>query len=168
MSLLLLAGVIALHGLSGAVVPSATNGAVLVARQGPVEFSTNGVATWGQPTNEQQLVVRDRLRTLALGQAAVRMQDLSVVRLSEWTLLEILAPRDVTTRAGFSLKSGAAYFFHRNEPRQILIETPAVRAGIDGTEFHLLVEADGRTVLTLIDGQVTMSNPSGTLTLVSG
>ena len=160
---LFLAGAIA-HDASAAV----TNGAVLVARQGPVEFSTNGIAAWNQPTNDQQLIVRDRLRTLALGQAAVRMQDLSIVRLSEWTLLEILPPRETATNAGFSLKSGAAYFFHRNEPRQIRIETPAVRAGIDGTEFHLLVEGDGRTVLTLIDGQVTMSNASGTLALVSG
>ena len=145
-----------------------TPGAVLRSRQGPVEFTSAARTNWAQATNTQRLLVRDRLRTLELGQAAVQMQDLSIIRLKEWTTLEMLPPREVTEKVQFSLKVGAAYFLHRNEPRQIGVETPAVRAGIDGTEFHLLVEADGRTTLTLIDGKVTLSNPFGTLQLASG
>jgi len=141
---------------------------VLLSQQGPVEFAAAARTNWVSPTNAQRLIAQDRLRTLALAQAAVQMQDLSIVRLKEWTTLEMLAPRDVSEKIQFSLKVGAAYFLHRNEPRQIGVETPAVRAGIDGTEFHLLVEADGRTILTLIDGRVTLSNPFGTLQLISG
>src|SRR5689334_18766380 len=49
---------------------------VLLSRQGPVEFAAATRTNWMAPTNAQQLVAQDRLRTLALGQAAVQMQDL--------------------------------------------------------------------------------------------
>ena len=164
--MVLLAAFAALHAGAQSNAPAST--ALLLSRQGPVEFAAAARTNWIAPANDQRLVAQDRLRTLELGQAAVRLQDLSIVRLKEWSTLEILAPREVSEKVQFSLKVGAAYFLHRNEPRQIGVQTPAVRAGIDGTEFHLLVEADGRTTLTLIDGKVTLSNPFGTLQLVSG
>ena len=164
--MVLLAAFAALHAGAQSNAPAST--ALLLSRQGPVEFAAAARTNWIAPANYQRLVAQDRLRTLELGQAAVRLQDLSIVRLKEWSTLEILAPREVSEKVQFSLKVGAAYFLHRNEPRQIGVQTPAVRAGIDGTEFHLLVEADGRTTLTLIDGKVTLSNPFGTLQIVSG
>ena len=40
---------------------------------------------------------------------------------------------------------------------------------IRGTEFHLAVaEADGRTILTLLDGEVALSNAQGELALAGG
>lgn len=165
--LLLWAGMVARSGLAAEISAEPPSG-TLLSSTGRVEFSSQFRPAWANATNAQRLVVRDRLRTLELSQAAVRMQDLSILRLNESTVLEILAPRETSARAAFSLREGAAYFLHRNQPRQIEVDTPAIRAGIDGTEFHLLVEASGRTVLTLIDGVVTMTNAQGGIILHSG
>src|SRR5205814_8834154 len=47
-------------------------------------------------------------------------------------------------------------------------ETPLVSGAIRGTEFNLTVADNGRTVLTLIDGEVELVNPQGQLALHGG
>src|SRR5207247_10314908 len=47
-------------------------------------------------------------------------------------------------------------------------ETPLVSGAIRGTELNLAVADNGRTLLTLLDGAVELSNPQGQLALQTG
>src|SRR5207249_3168686 len=60
------------------------------------------------------------------------------------------------------------YFFSRERPTEIQFRTPVASGAIRGTEFNLAVAEDGRTVLSLLDGEVDLSNSQGTATLASG
>src|SRR6266542_366453 len=142
--------------------------AILLAREGQVDYSKTASTNWVAATNAQRLALSERLRTLERSSAAVQLADLSVIRLRQLSILTLLAPRKTTARARLDFTAGWLYFFHRNQPREIEVQTPSVTAGIDGTEFHLEVDANQRTVLTLVDGEVEMSNPFGTLHLTSG
>jgi tetratricopeptide (TPR) repeat protein len=66
------------------------------------------------------------------------------------------------------LKSGATYFFSRERPEEIQFRTPVASGAIRGTEFNLAVADDGRTVVSLIDGEVQLANAQGQTTLKGG
>jgi hypothetical protein len=67
-----------------------------------------------------------------------------------------------------NLKSGSAYFFSRDRPQEVQIRTPTVTGAIRGTEFNVLVGPDGCTTVTMIDGEVELTNSSGSLILNGG
>src|SRR5207237_9042274 len=100
--------------------------------------------------------------------ATLRWSDLSVIRIDELTRIEIHPPEKAGGKPQPDLKSGAAYFFSREKPAEIQFRTPVASGAIRGTEFNLAVDAQGRTVLSLIDGEVYLANAQGTETLKSG
>ncbi len=123
---------------------------------------------WTAAVVGQQLNVADRLRTLALSRATLRLAELGRLRVNELTTLEILPPRTNTSKATLDLKAGAMYFFTRDRPREFLIQTPHAVAASRGTEFLVTIEPSGRNVFTVFDGEVELSNPQGTLVLTNG
>src|SRR5213075_2006327 len=100
--------------------------------------------------------------------ATVRLSNDSVIRIDQLTIMSF--PEPVSPRRRFLLKllKGAAYFFHHERPVQTDFETPLVSGAIRGTEFNQAVADNGRTVLTLIDGEVELANPQGELALHGG
>jgi outer membrane receptor protein involved in Fe transport/Tfp pilus assembly protein PilF len=140
----------------------------LISKEGDVDWSQGG-SNWGAAPVGQKLHVSDRLRTLALSRAMVQLAELGRVRLSEMTTLEILPPPEKTgSRATLDLKAGAMYFFTRDRPREFLIQTPDAVAASRGTEFLVALDPAGRTVFTVFDGVVELSNAQGSLTLTNG
>ena len=127
-----------------------------------------GGADWSPAEVGQKLHVQERLRTLALSRAMVQLAELGRLRLSELTTLEILPPRDVKSKGTIDLKAGAMYFFTRERPREFLIQTPHALAASRGTEFLVTLEPPGRTVFTVFDGEVELSNALGTVLLATG
>ena len=141
----------------------------VVTSAGAVQVRKTGATAW-QPTRvNQPLFYNDRVRTLTDGRATVELRDLSQLRLDprcEVLVAEVSTP-PAHTRLQF--QSGRGYFLDRNRPREIEVETPVGAAAIVGTEFVIEVDAaSGATVLTMIDGEVRLSNPMGTATLRSG
>jgi tetratricopeptide (TPR) repeat protein len=123
---------------------------------------------WSGATVGQVLAVRDRLRTGEDSRAAVRMTDLSVLRLDELTTIEITPPSTTTDKPGLNVKDGATYFFSREKSREMRIETPAANGAMRGTEFVVRVAANGSTTLTMLDGEVELSNAQGSVVVTSG
>ncbi len=149
---------------------AATNDAAakLVTSQGMVQYTTSRATNWTSAPIGQRLAINDLLRTLELSRASVELQDFSVLRVNELSLLEILPPRQGSAKARLDFRSGALYFLHRNRPREIEVETPNATAAIEGTEFHLSVDANNVTVLTMIDGKVGLTNALGGVSLGAG
>ena len=133
-----------------------------------MDFSRAATTNWNAAPLGQSLVHYDRLRTRQLSEAAVQLVDLSIIRLAELSQLEMVPPREAAAKARFHFESGKMYFIDRLKPREVEIQTRSAVAAILGTEFHLIVDANGRTELNLIDGKVQLSNPLGTVSLDSG
>ncbi len=142
---------------------------VILVIEGKVEVSRAGSQAWDPAYTNQVLQAGDRVRTRERSQVTLRLSDQSVVRFNEKADFEI---RPVTApaqpRSRFNLFQGMLYFFHRDKPADINIDTRTASAAVRGTEFTLEVEPDGRTVLTLFDGEVDLSNDLGKVELKSG
>src|SRR5439155_11037560 len=66
-------------------------------------------------------------------------------------------------------QSGGSYFFNRERLTGVRFRTPQASGAIRGTEFNLVYdEKTQTTVVTLIDGEVDLSNDQGSVTLKSG
>ena len=135
---------------------------------GSVEILRKGASVWIPATTNAFLFAGDAIRTGRHSPATVRLSNDSVIRIDQLTIMSF--PEPVSPRRRFLLKllKGAAYFFHRERPVQTDFETPLVSGAIRGTEFNLAVADNGRTVLTLIDGEVELANPQGQLALHGG
>jgi Tfp pilus assembly protein PilF len=139
---------------------------VILTVEGTVEVAS--AANWQPARPQQPLRVGERLRTGRRSRATVRLADLSVIRINELTTFQILPPHSEQRKPLFDLKQGSAYFFSRERPADVEFRTPVIAGAIRGTEFHLHVEPDGATRVSLLDGQVTVSNEHGQQELASG
>jgi Tfp pilus assembly protein PilF len=123
------------------------------------------------PTQTNQaLHVADRLRTGADSRAALRWSGNSVMQVGPLTELEIM-PHPAEEEPGLHLLHGILSFFHRDKPGHIRIITRGVTAGVDGTEFVLEETGAGdaeRTVLSVIDGKVSLTNAVAAVTVTNG
>ncbi|HEY2951104.1 MAG TPA: TonB-dependent receptor, partial [Verrucomicrobiae bacterium] len=147
---------------------AAKGAAVLLTIENKVEASRAGAAQWTPAQTNQSLNTGDKVRTGLRSRATMRLSDLGVVRVDQLTALEIQAPQSAGKPPVMDQKGGSIYFFNREKPADVQFRTPVASGAILGTEFHLAVGPDGKTVLTLLDGVVNLSNPQGELKLQSG
>jgi tetratricopeptide (TPR) repeat protein len=143
-----------------------TTNVVLIELEGSAVISRMGSAAWDPAYTNQTLFPGDRLRTLDRSRAVVRLSDMSLLRLSELTHIQI--PEATTRRGGFNLLRGLLYFFHRDKPGVMPVTTPTAYAVVLGTEFTVAVADDGSTRLQLIEGAVEMTNQFGGIRLNNG
>ncbi|PWU22156.1 MAG: hypothetical protein C5B50_00085 [Verrucomicrobia bacterium] len=103
----------------------------------------------------------EALRTLDLSRAALRLTDLSYVRLKERTRLEIVRQPAATNAPLVKIYHGDAYVMSRGII-SIPTETPNARGVPKGTEFLVSVSPDGgESVFTMFDGEVDLSDVAG-------
>ena len=141
--------------------------ASLLSKENIVDVASGGAA-WASGTVGQALAVGDRVRTGEDSRAAVRMTDLSVLRIDELTTTTITPPSSASDKPGLNVKEGTTYFFSREKSREMRVETPAANGAMRGTEFVVTVAANGSTTLTMLDGEVELSNAQGSLLVTSG
>lgn len=132
-----------------------------------VEVMRSGTTSWDQAYPEQILRPGDRIRTRHQGRATLRLSDQSLLRLSPLTEMIILPP-EPKRRSIFRLLLGRLYFFHRDTPSDLRIDTPSAAGAVRGTEFVIEENENSRTTLTLFDGEVELSNAQGAVGLKSG
>ena len=147
--------------------PESADKATLLSKENVVDAASGGGA-WTSATVGQLLAIHDRLRTGEDSRAAVRMTDLSVLRIDELTTIEILPPSTASDKPALNVKEGTTYFFSREKSRETRVETPAVNGAIRGTEFVVAVAANGATTVTMLDGEVQLSNAQGSLIVNTG
>jgi hypothetical protein len=68
----------------------------------------------------------------------------------------------------YGLPQGEMWLRNSKETFRFELQTPAVTAGIRGTEFNVQVSSDGTTRLTLLQGSLRLANPLGELILNPG
>jgi cytochrome c-type biogenesis protein CcmH/NrfG len=164
-SILLLVLIDSAQNASGAPAPGDS---VLLTVEGKVEASAAGSVDWLPANTNQTLHVGDRLRTGLHSRAIVRLSNLTDLRVNQLTTLQIRSPSGADKQAALDLENGAAYFFSRERPTEMEFRTPLASGAIRGTEFNLVVADNGRSEVTLIDGEVALTNQNGGINLVSG
>lgn len=156
------------QGQTNAVAAPSPDSALLLAFEGTVEVAPYESQQWSLGQTNQVLRAGQSLRTGRRSRATIRMGDLSVLRVSERTRIDFLPGQDADGRVVLNFKAGVAYLLNRTRPTDIRFMTPVVMGAIRGTEFNTEVAEDGRTVVTLLEGAVTLSNEQGNAELVGG
>ncbi len=148
--------------------PGRENEVTVLEKEGRVEAARAGATAWTAAQTNQILRVADRVRTGERSRATLHLLDQSTLRMFELSEFLIEPLPDAPDRPVFSLSKGLLYFFHRDKPVDVQFKTRTATAAIRGTEFHLAVADNGRTVLTMFDGEVDLSNAFGAIQLKSG
>lgn len=140
----------------------------LLTVEGEVQIYPVNGTNWTAAQPNQILRLGDRLRTGLRSRATARLADLTVLRVDELTTLQIRPPRAAGKQSVLDVHSGSAYYHSRERPAEQEFQTPLTSGAIRGTEFNLAVAEDGRTVVTLLDGLVTLSNALGQVAMAAG
>ncbi len=131
--------------------------------QGQVDLKRAG-GEWRPAALDDPLCAGDLIRVGERSRAETIFANM-VQRLDQNTTLSLTrAAKD--GRSLLDLREGVAYLFARR-PRALDMQTPAVNAAVEGTEFLVQVEP-GRTTITVFQGTVVAHNDQGELTLAGG
>ncbi|HSY17583.1 MAG TPA: TonB-dependent receptor [Candidatus Acidoferrales bacterium] len=147
---------------------AATAESVLLTTEGKVEISRAGNTAWAAAQTNSVLSPGDRIRTGLRSRAVVRLANLSTLRVNELTTFVVQPPSAPGKTGRIDVQSGSTYFFSRERPADVEFSTPLSSGAIRGTEFNLAVADNGRSVVTLIDGALSLTNSYGSLDLASG
>lgn len=171
LSLCIFAGVLSWNTVADAEASSnesGSSGAVILTVEGRVEASAAGAKTWFPAQIGQQLQLGTRVRTGLRSRASIQLSDRSVLRVNELTTIKIKPPAKSGHLSSLQLEKGETYYFNRERPAKLNFETPLAAGAIRGTEFNLAVSDNGKTVMTLMEGEVVLQNDAGTLELTAG
>lgn len=131
--------------------------------QGNGEQRPVAVPDWRPARVAQPLGAGDYVRTREASRMALLFADETQIRLHANSVLQVKAVAG-TAQAGttLSLEAGRAWAQTRRPPGSPLtLQTPAATAGIRGTDWDIEVGPDGRTLLTVLSGEVTLGNAQG-------
>jgi cytochrome c-type biogenesis protein CcmH/NrfG len=135
---------------------------------GRVDISRDSGANWTPGRTNMVLNLGNRVRTGRRSRTTIQMTDKSVLRVRQLSTLVIQAPKSSASKPVLDLQSGSSYFFSRESPTEVEFRTPLTSGAIRGTEFELSVGPNGHTEVTMLDGEVYLSNELGAETIVSG
>ena len=138
--------------------------ATVVSVQGSVEAQRVSETQWQQAKLNDTFCPGDKLRVNRRSRAEVALAK-SILRLNSNTTLTLKDIKENDTVL-IDLLKGSVYFFSL-APKSLEVVTPSAMAAVRGTEFLISVE-DGKTILTIFEGEVFVSNPTGSLALASG
>lgn len=137
--------------------------------QGSGDRRPASAADWSPARPSQPLAAGDFVRTRDSSRMALLFADQTQVRLNQNTVLQV---KSVATAAqpvtDLLLQIGRAWAqTRRPADSRLNLQTPAATAGIRGTDWDIEVDADGRTLLTVLSGRVSFSNAQGEIVVAS-
>ena len=124
--------------------------------EGDVSVLTPGEPQWVEAAPGQPLPLRAKLKTAAHAKVEVQFGDRARVMVNGNGLAEV-------AEAGVVLESGRAFAWVEKTGARFFIETPHARATVRGTRFNVDCRAEGKTVLSVVDGLVDFGNDSGSV-----
>lgn len=143
---------------------------ILVARPGPVGQIEKAVGTVVVRRADGRterlrgggslaLYEGDECRTERGGKALIRLTDGTQVAVNEETTFAVRVRLETGRGMAriFKLLLGEMWM-KTSGPTPIEVEAPAATAAVKGTEFHIRVHRDGKSVLTVLEGEVEFRN----------
>lgn len=130
--------------------------------EGKVDIRRTG--GWQIAKSGSSICTGDSIRVQRYSRAAIRLPDKTVLRLDQNTSLTFAEPED-DTGSWLDLLRGIIHVISR-DPRALRFNTPYANAGLEGTEFVIAV-SDEDTDVTVLEGEVLLSNSAGTVSIPS-
>lgn len=143
---------------------------VLTFLQGQVQVKKAGEAQWSPARPNMILYEKDQMKVLSKSRAELILDNQSVMRLSENTLMIIQKLEEETTtqretaRVDLSLGrlwTRTAKLF--NPASRFDVRTPTAIAGVQGTVYQVSVTDDRSTTIQVFQGAVNVYNPFPTV-----
>lgn len=155
-----------LHALAAALLAAgcisaahAQPAAEIVSLSGRGESRPTADNGWQPAAVTQRLPAGADIRTLALSSAALLLADRTQIRMSANAQLRLNEAQPERTR--LDLAVGRLWARTKKNPAALEIRTPAALGVVRGTDWDLEVDDAGRTTLTVLSGQIVLSNPQG-------
>lgn len=145
--------------------------ATLIDLQGRCEYRLDAQSPWLPAVVDQQLRHGNFIRTGPHSRAALLLADRSQIRMNENTVLEVKEVTSIARTAGQTkLRQllGRTWVQSKVVPKAMHWEMPTAVAGIRGTDWEAEVFPDGRSVLTVLSGEVDLANDQGRVLLKAG
>ncbi|MBO0141901.1 FecR domain-containing protein [Agrobacterium sp. Ap1] len=140
----------------------------VIARKTGEEVRFIDVSNWQFVDLRQDLVGGDVLRTNATGQLAILFSDRTQIRMGRNATLVV---KQVTSGSGadtvLELQAGTIWARAERGGPGVEVQTPAAAAAIRGTDWTMTVDG-ARTSLSVLEGEVRLSNPQGSVDVREG
>lgn len=143
-----------------------TNKGVITFLAGQVQVKRSFEPSWIQAEPNMILSEKDEVKVGADSRAELILDNQTVLRLSENTLLSIekleeeLQTQRENTKMGLrrgTLWTKVGNLFHRSSRYDV--STPAAIAGVQGTTYQIMVASDQKTQVQVFQGVVNVYNP---------
>ncbi len=143
--------------------------AEIVSLQGRGEYREASESRWRDAVVRQKLAQGNFVRTGDASRMAVLLIDQTQVRLAANSMVQIKQVGD-NRDMGTVLKqsAGRSWTQSKNVPDKLTVETPSALAAIRGTDWELVVDEDGTSTLTVLSGEVLLSNDQGSVSIGAG
>ncbi|MBK9443761.1 MAG: FecR domain-containing protein [Comamonadaceae bacterium] len=147
---------------------AAGSAAQIVSLQGAGEQRGGQSDAWATAKTSQLLAGGAYVRTLSASKMALLFADDTQLRLNQNSVLQVKAIANGAEPTSLMLSLGRAWAqTKRQNNSRLNLETPAATAGIRGTDWELDVDANGKTLLTVLSGKVEFANSLGAVTVNS-
>ena len=167
--LCLLAGLILVGHLEVASAAPPGAAAEIVSLQGKGETREASESRWQEVAVRQKLAQGNFLRTGDASRMAVLLADQTQIRLAANSMIQIKQVGDNQERGTvLSQSAGRSWTQSKNVPNRLTVETPSALAAIRGTDWELVVDADGTSTLTVLSGEVHLANDQGSINIGAG
>lgn len=143
-----------------------SHAASIIQQSGENLWRENFSAQWASTELQQTLDEGHHVKTGPNAKMALLFRDESQLRLNQNSLLiiqNVLDEQGQSTR--FRLNTGRAWVKSKNIPDKLIMETPSAVAAIRGTDWDIVVDEAGNTTLTVLHGQILLSNALGQVTV---
>lgn len=143
--------------------------AQIVTIVGEGQFRGEQAPDWRAAAINQWLIAGDYVRTLNGSQMALLLRDQTQLRLNQNSLLQIKALGAEGQPTRLELRQGRSWMqvkpqggpLRTSAPAVLEIQTPNAVAAIVGTEWELVVDEAGVSLLTVFSGEAEFYNPLG-------
>ena len=135
--------------------------AEIVSLSGQGESRSAASSPWQTARLRQPLDTGADVRTLVQSSAGLLLADRTQLRLGPMSLLR-LNPQ-TQGKTSLLLSVGRVWSRTKREPADLELVTPAAVAAVRGTDWDVEVDADGRTLLTVLSGQIEVGNAQGSV-----
>ena len=142
----------------------------IVDARGDAEIALVETPAWRIAEIAQGLLTGDDLRTGPLGALALLFVDQTQIRVHRNTTLRVTAVAATSgqTETLLELAKGRLWSRAVRGGEGVRVRTPAATAAIRGTDWALEVAEDGTTRLVVLEGEVTLKNDFGSVSLRAG
>ncbi len=162
-----------LRGLAAALLAALpalvlANVAEIVSLTGKGETRPPNQATWSPAKQAQKIDNEHFVRTGDLSAIALMFADKTQLRLAQNSMFQVKAPQGAAGTNTIDLRQGRAWSQTKGGPGKVAMQTPSAIAAIQGTDWEMEVDEQGRARLTVLHGEVRFYNEQGSVTVRSG